>query len=57
MKEYLDKMTELALEYDIIIAQPLQAAEVDYDPQYGSKLFWDVENNKYVAKMPDGTIT
>ncbi len=56
MKDYLGKMTKIALEYDIIITQPLEAAEHDYDPQYGPKLFWDTKEGKYVFKMPDGTI-
>jgi len=57
MEEYLKEMTEIALKYDTIIAEPLNAAEHDFDSSYGCpKIYWDTENNKYVFMMPDRTI-
>lgn len=56
IREYLDKMTSLALEFDIIIGQSLEASEYDYNPKYGTKIFWDTKESKYVAKLPQGIV-
>lgn len=54
--QYLRDMTEIARTYDIIIAEPIESAPFTYDPQYGSKLYWNNHERKYVFVNPDDSI-
>ncbi len=54
LKIYLKKMTDIALEYNIIISESLHASSYTYDHIYGPKLYWNIR--EYVFKMPDGSI-
>ena len=53
---YLKEMSALANKYGIIVAEPLEAMPHTYKPEFGSKIFWDSRNSKYVAALPDGGV-
>ena len=56
VRQYLREMTKLALQHDLIIAEPLEIEELTYNPNYGPKLFWDCKDSCYVLVLPDGLI-
>jgi hypothetical protein len=55
-REFLKEMTDLALKYDVIIAENLCMKDYTYDPEFGYKLYWDNDSQEYVAARPDGSI-
>lgn len=48
LKEYLSEMTAIALKYDLIIAQPVEAIPPSYDTFYGPMLCWDQKYKCYI---------
>jgi len=53
---YLVKMTQVALEHDFIIAEPIESASFTYEAKYGPKLYWNYTANSYCMKLPNGKV-
>jgi len=56
MKEYLQEMTDLAIKYDMIIADSFTLANYNHDLKYGPKLYWDTDNQCYAFVKSDRTV-
>ena len=57
VKTYLKKMTEIANEHGIIIAEDVQVFPHGFDPFFKTpKLYWDSANREYVFK-DENTVT
>lgn len=56
VSSYLRKMTEIALEHDIIVTGSIEAERMTYASEYGLKLAWDTQNKCYVFLGADELI-
>lgn len=55
VNSYLKKMTDIAREYDIIVAGDLLTMPYDFDPSFKApKLYWDSNGREYVFADENG---